>query len=94
MERDTWEGAHLRKALAILAGMEVPAAARVRHGLVLDEITDEIHEGDHGLIVVGTKSVEGWMRFLLNDVSQQIIGCTDRPVLVVRTGPGDGSRAD
>jgi nucleotide-binding universal stress UspA family protein len=94
MERDTREGAHLREALDILEGMKIPAVARVRHGLVLDEITDEIHEGDHGLIVVGTKPAEGWMRFLLNDVSQQIIGCTDRPVLVVRTGMGDGSRAD
>ncbi len=87
MGRDTWEGVHLREALAILAEMEVPAVARVRHGLILDEITDEIREGDHDLIVVGTKPVDGWMRFLLNDVSQQIIGCTDRPVLVVRTGP-------
>jgi nucleotide-binding universal stress UspA family protein len=94
MERDTWEGAHLLQALAILDGMEVPAVARVRHGLILDEITDEIREGDHGLVVVGAKPVDGWMRFLLNDVSQQIIGCTDRPVLVVRMGPGDDSGTD
>lgn len=86
MSGDTWEGAHLREALSILAGMEVPAEARVRHGLVVDEIVDETYEGDYGLVVVGSQPVEGWMRFLLNDVSQQIIGCTDRPVLVARTG--------
>ena len=86
MSSDTWEGKHLREALGILAGLEVPAEARVRHGLVLDEIVDEIQEGDYALIVVGSRPVAGWMRFLLSDVSQQIISCTDRPVLVARTG--------
>ncbi|MFN2242219.1 MAG: universal stress protein [Anaerolineae bacterium] len=86
MSSDTWEGKHLREALAILADMEVPAEARVRHGLVLDEIVDELREGDYALVVVGSRPVSGWMRFLLSDVSQQIIGCTDRPVLVARTG--------
>ena len=52
------------------------------HGLVLDEIVAEAREGDYDLVVVGTQPVQGWMRLLLNDVSQQIIGCTDRPVLV------------
>ncbi len=86
MEAGTREGAHLREALAILAGMDVPGEARVRHGLVVDEIVDETCEGDYDLVVVGSQPVGGWMRFLLNDVSQQIIGCTDRPVLVARTG--------
>ena len=86
MSGDTWEGAHLRDALAILAGMDVPAVACVRHGLVVDEIVVETCEGDYGLVVVGSQPVVGWMRLLLNDVSQQIIGCTDRPVLVARTG--------
>ena len=85
METDTWEGAHLREALSILTGMDVPGEARVRHGLVLDEIVDEIHVGDYDLVAVGSQPVQGWMRFLLNDVSQQIVGCTDRPVLVART---------
>jgi len=84
MSGDTWEGAHLREALSILAGMDVPAEARVRHGLVVDEIVEETYEGDYGLVVVGSQPVEGWMRLLLNNVSQQIIGCTDRPVLVAR----------
>jgi nucleotide-binding universal stress UspA family protein len=86
MSGDTWEGAHLRQALNVLAGMEVPGEARVRHGLILDEIVAETREGDYDLVVVGSHPVQGWMRFLLNDVSQQIIGCTDRPVLVARTG--------
>jgi nucleotide-binding universal stress UspA family protein len=84
MRGDTREGAHLREALAILARLDVPAEARVRHGLVIDEILAETCEGEHGLVVVGSRPVTGWMRFLLNDISQQIIDCTDRPVLVAR----------
>ena len=90
METDTWEGAHLREALSILSEMDVPGEVRVRHGLVLDEIVDETEEGDYDLVVVGSQPVQGWMRFLLNDVSQQIIGCTDRPILVARTASVEG----
>lgn len=79
------EGIHLKQALAILAEMAVPAEARVRHGLIIDEILTEIHEGDHDLVVVGAREAEGWTRFLLNDLSKQIIDCTDRPVLVARS---------
>ena len=90
MRGDTWEGSLLREALSILTEMDVPGEARVRHGLVLDEIVDETREGDYDLVVVGSQPVQGWMRFLLNDVSQQIIGCTDRPVLVARTSSVEG----
>ena len=86
MEIGTWEGVHLQEALAILAEMDVLGEARVRHGLVVDEVVDETCEGDYDLVVVGSQPVGGWMRFLLSDVSQQIIDCTDRPVLVARTG--------
>ena len=90
MDGETWEGVHLREALSILAEMDVPGEARVRHGLIIDEIVDEIGVGNYDLVVVGSQPVEGLMRFLLNDLSQQIIGCTDRPVLVARTGSSFG----
>lgn len=86
MKGSTREGVHLREALAILADMDVPAQARVRHGLVLDEILDEICQEDYDLVAVGSQPHGGWMRFLLDDVSQHIIDCTDRPVLVARGG--------
>ncbi len=84
MQGSTREGAHLREALAILADLDVPAQARVRHGLVIDEILDETCQEDYNLVVVGSQPSGGWMRFLLDDVSQHIIDCTDRPVLVAR----------
>ena len=82
---DTPEGLHLQDALAILADQRVPARALVRHGLVVDEIVAEACEGDYDLLVVGAHTAEGWMRFLLNDIGQQILSCVDRPVLVAKT---------
>jgi nucleotide-binding universal stress UspA family protein len=84
MRDGTPEGMHLEQALGILAELPVPAEARVRHGLVIDEILAEIYEGDHDMVVVGSRPARGWTRFLLDDLGQQIIDCTDRPVLVVR----------
>ena len=84
MEGSAPEGMHLEQALAILADLSLPAEARVRHGLVIDEILAEIYEGDHDMVVVGSRLARGWTRFLLDDLGQQIIDCTDRPVLVVR----------
>jgi nucleotide-binding universal stress UspA family protein len=82
----TREGLHLQQALDILAEQGVQGRALVRHGLVVDEISDEACKGDYDLVVVGARATEGWMRLLLNDVGGQIMGCClDRPVLVARS---------
>jgi len=86
MAHDTREGRHLQEALEILSGLDVPARALVRHGLVVDEVTGEACEGDYDLVVVGAhgRQATGWMRLLLNDVGQQIIGCCpNRSILIV-----------
>lgn len=86
MARETREGKHLRKALDILAGMSVQARARVRHGLVVDEVSAEACGSDYDLIAVGAHSAKGWMRLLLDDVAHEIMdACVDRPILVVKT---------
>jgi nucleotide-binding universal stress UspA family protein len=84
MAHDTREGVHLRQALTILADLGVSARARVRHGLVVDEIANEAVEGDYDLLVVGVQTAEGWMRFLLDDIGHRILCCVSRPVLVSR----------
>jgi nucleotide-binding universal stress UspA family protein len=81
----TREGAHLKEALALLAEMDVPARALVRHGLVIDEISEEACEGDYDLVVIGTHPTRGWMRHLLSDLEHQLLGCCrDRLVLVAK----------
>jgi nucleotide-binding universal stress UspA family protein len=83
----TLEGLHLEQALAILQSQGVNADARVRHGLVVDEILAEVCEGDYDLVVVGAHPNVGVMRFLLDDIAHQIISHTERPVLVARMQP-------
>jgi nucleotide-binding universal stress UspA family protein len=88
MAHETSEGRHLQQALDILADQRVPGQALVRHGLIVEEISDEACDGKYDLIVVGAHPVEGWMRLLLNDVGKQIISCCpESPVLVARTKP-------
>lgn len=82
----TREGLHLRQALDILAEQGVQGRALVRHGLVVEEVSDEACQGDYDLVVVGAHETEGWMRLLLNDVGRQIVGCCpETPVLVTRS---------
>jgi nucleotide-binding universal stress UspA family protein len=85
MAHGTREGTHLKQGIEILSNLGVPARALVRHGLVVDEISDEACEGDYDLVIVGSHFAEGWMRLLLKSVEPQIIGyCHDRPILVVK----------
>ncbi|MCL7452747.1 MAG: universal stress protein [Anaerolineae bacterium] len=81
----TPEGKHLQQALGILAELGVSARALVRHGLVVDEVADEACGTDYDLIAVGAHGAKGWMRLLLDDVTQEIMhSCLDRPILVVK----------
>jgi nucleotide-binding universal stress UspA family protein len=81
---DAREGVHLRKALRILRNLEVEGEARIRHGLVVDEILTEAKEGDYDLVVIGAHVASGLDRFMLTDTTEQIVLGCDRPVLVVK----------
>jgi nucleotide-binding universal stress UspA family protein len=65
--------------------------AKVRYGLVLDEILAEVDEGDYDLIVIGAHQVpedQPWSdlrRVLQLDMADQLLTHIHRPVLVVRT---------
>lgn len=90
MAHETREDVHLRQGMEILAELWVPARALVRHGLVVDEISDEACEGDYALVIVGTYDTEGWMRPLLRGMEFQIGGCCpDRPILVAKSWTGE-----
>ena len=87
--RKTREGKHLQQALTILTELAVPAKVRVRHGLVVDEILAEMTGGAYDLVIVGAHESEGFRRFLLDDVTQQIISHSHGPVLVVKGAIAD-----
>lgn len=84
MQQHTPEGELLAKDVQTLEKLNVHSLAKVRHGLVVDEILDEARSGNYDLVVIGNYQGEGWGRFLLENLAHQIVVKMDRPVLVVR----------
>jgi len=78
------EGKLLQEDMQILCCPGIHPTAKVRHGLVLDEILAEARQGNYDLVVIGAHREHGWQRFLLEDLDKNIIDAMDRPVLVVK----------
>ena len=78
------EGELLGRDIEALASLGLRVGARVRHGLVVEEILDEAQRGDYDLVVIGAYRGQGWQRILLDDLAHRIVVELDRPVLVVR----------
>ena len=83
IEAATPEGRWLSQEIRILSQTRAFIQPRVRHGLVVDEVLMEALEGDCDLMVIGAHRQSGWQRYLLDDLSHQIIIRADRPILVV-----------
>ena len=63
----------------------IQVTVRLRYGLVADEILNELDQGDHDLVVVGAcPDPNAWRRYLIGNVTREIVHRADRPVLVVR----------
>lgn len=77
------EGELLSHDVQMLNDIDVAAEPIVRHGGVVEEILAEAINGRYDLIVIGAHPNEGWQRFLLEDVTAQIVLQADRPILVV-----------
>jgi nucleotide-binding universal stress UspA family protein len=78
------EGELLQRDIEALDRWGIRAWAKVRHGLVVEEILAEVHSGDYDLVVIGAYRGEGWQRILLDDLAHRLVIEMDRPVLVVR----------
>lgn len=93
MAKEAREGVHLKRTLAILEENGVlpnKRVARVRHGLVVDEIVQEARERDHDLVIMGAHEVpesrsQHELRELLQEnITDQILTALRRPMLIVR----------
>ncbi len=78
------EGGLLERDIQALEHLGLRARAKVRHGLVVEEILEEVQGEDYDLVVIGAYRGEGWQRILLDDLAHRIVVELDRPVLVVR----------
>ena len=78
------EGELLQRDIRALESLGIGARAKVRHGLVVEEILEEVQSEDYDLVVIGAYRGQGWQRILLDDLAHRIVVELDRPVLVVR----------
>lgn len=84
IEEHAPEGEWLASDLQVLAHPGIRAQAKVRHGVVVEEVLAESEENGYDLVVIGAHREAGWQRVLLEDIAHDIIKRVDRPLLVVR----------
>ncbi len=87
--RNSREGAHLRKAIDRLRSAGLPADPRpvLRHGLVVDEVLDQLRASRSQLLVIGAHRppTASAMAPLLDDVADQLLTHAPCSVLIARS---------
>jgi nucleotide-binding universal stress UspA family protein len=64
----------------------VPATIRIGHGIVIDQILNEVIHGDYDLVVAGSWAIrDRWRTYIIGNITREIVNRTDRPVLVIRS---------
>jgi nucleotide-binding universal stress UspA family protein len=90
IEQGSEEGQWLQAArVALLAQAPLNVVPKVRHGLVVDEILAEAHEGEYDLIVLGRHGSGSWQDFLIDNVAKAVTHQARVPVLVVPLPVGE-----
>jgi nucleotide-binding universal stress UspA family protein len=86
-------GTNLRRQKKQLERLGVHAEVRLRHGIVIDQVFAEVHEGNYDLIVTGTSQARGLLRhYIMGDLTRSILNRANVPVLVARAGPARPGR--
>jgi nucleotide-binding universal stress UspA family protein len=86
-------GTNLRLEETKLERLGVPTEVRLRHGIVVDQVFEEVHAGDYDLIVTGTSQARGLLRhYIMGDVTRSILNRASCPVLVARAGKPAATR--
>ncbi|MEP7015309.1 MAG: universal stress protein [Verrucomicrobiota bacterium] len=87
LESNSELGLNLRKQKEDLGRLGVIAEVRVRHGIVVDQVFDEVRAGNYNLIVTGTPRAGGAFRhYIMGNLTRSIVNGTSCPVLVARAG--------
>jgi len=86
-------GTNLRRQKRELDRLGVPAEVHLRHGIVIDQVFDEVRAGNYDLIVTGTSQARGLLRhYIMGDLTRDILNRANVPVLVARGGPPKPAR--
>jgi nucleotide-binding universal stress UspA family protein len=86
-------GTNLRRQKRELHRLGVSAEVHLRHGIVIDQVFEEVRDGDYDLIVTGTSQARGLLRhYIMGDLTRSILNRANVPVLVARAGPPKAAR--
>ncbi len=86
-------GTNLRRQKRELERLAVPAEVRLRHGIVIDQVFEEVSSGDYDLIVTGTSQARGLLgHYIMGDLTRSILNRANCPVLVARSGKPKATR--
>jgi len=86
-------GTNLRRQRRELQRLGVSAEVRLRHGIVIDQVFDEVRSGDYDLIVTGTSQARGLLgHYIMGDLTRSILNRADCPILVARAGKPKAAR--
>src|SRR5207245_10883915 len=81
-------GTNLRRQKRELDRLGVSAEVHLRHGIVIDQVFEEVRAGNYDLIVTGTSQARGLLRhYIMGDLTRSILNRADVPVLVAPGGP-------
>ncbi|MDQ6624742.1 MAG: universal stress protein [Verrucomicrobiota bacterium] len=79
-------GQNLRLQKERLEKMGVRADVRVRHGIVLEQVFRELHDGGYDMIVTGSSQARGALQhYIMGDLTKSIVDRARCPVLVARS---------
>jgi nucleotide-binding universal stress UspA family protein len=86
--RGTREGQHLQEAIDQLRDADIKGQITpiIRHGLVVEEVLNEVHDGGYDLLVLGAHHKPGqnrWLGILLDDVADQLLNNAPCSVLII-----------
>jgi len=85
-------GRNLQHARDLLQSLELTVEIRLRHGMVAEEVLREVHHSGHDMIVVGSAIDYGPLyRYMLGDVTREIVNRAPCPVWVSRQPAKKGS---
>lgn len=81
-------GRNLLAEKQALEKLGVKATVSIRHGFVIDELFEEVREGDYDLVVTGSSRARGPLRhYIMGDLTRTILNRAECPVLVARSSP-------
>lgn len=80
-------GQNLHRQKESLHNLGVNVEVRIRHGIVLDQVFEEVRTGEHDLIVTGSSQSQGpFQHYIMGNLTRSIVNHATCPVLVARAG--------